>query len=110
MSAKKASDHYLGRNGAVRLNCAQSVAAVFSSDTALLNELASCGAGRAPNGWCGAAYAAARLTGNGALVEERYKAQAGSVHCGEIRKGRKLSCVGCVELGASVVAQNSPKA
>jgi hypothetical protein len=107
MHEQKAVDHYLGKNGAVRLNCAQSVAVACSSgNVELLNELSTCGSGSAPNGWCGAAYAAALLLGKGSVVESTYIAKAGSVRCSEIRRNRKLSCVGCVETGAGLAASD----
>jgi hypothetical protein len=101
MPKEKAKNNYLGKNGP-RLNCAQSVAAAFTADQVILDNLSACGRGEAPDGWCGAAHAAKALTQNGPLVEKTYVEKAGSVKCAEIRKNRKLSCVGCVELGAEL--------
>jgi hypothetical protein len=102
MPKEKAKNHYLGKNGHRRLNCAQSVTAAFTEDQTALQEVAFCGGGNAPDGWCGAAHAATLLTKNKSSVEKTYIEKAGSVKCAEIRGNRKLSCVGCVELGAEL--------
>ena len=39
MEVQKAKDHYLGKNGCVRLNCARSVAEPFKERLALTAEL-----------------------------------------------------------------------
>ena len=99
MEAKKAVDFYTGKAG-IRLNCAQAVAAAFESE---YSHFSSCGGGNAPNGWCGAAYVAAKLINDPTSVESAYVAQAGTVKCHELRSGRKMSCLACVEKGAQLV-------
>jgi hypothetical protein len=101
MRAKKAVGRFLGRNGAERLNCAQSVASVFLDEGALSEqefaELAGCGFGRAPQGCCGSAYAALRVLDKaGADKAGRFKneftAYAGSLACKAIRGTNKIKC------------------
>lgn len=101
MEAKKAVDFYTGKAG-IRLNCAQAVAAAFDSD---YSQFSSCGGGNAPDGWCGAAYVAADLSKNPGVVESAFMAAAGTVKCHELRSGRKLSCVACVQKSAELVKQ-----
>lgn len=83
-------------------NCAQSIAAAFDADPA---PFATHGSGRAPGGWCGAAYAAAQLSGNPDVVAARFQKAAGAVTCREIRQARALSCLGCVEMGAQLLKE-----
>lgn len=99
MEAEKAKDYYTGKAG-IRLNCAQAVAAAFDHDAA---PYAACGGGRAPQGWCGAAYAAANLIQDPAAVETAFQQAAGTIRCSELRAQRHLSCLGCIELSATLV-------
>ncbi|WP_027398328.1 C-GCAxxG-C-C family (seleno)protein [Anaerovorax odorimutans] len=109
MPIKKAINHFLGKNGHKRMNCAQAVINAFKEkydiddDTVKLFRLY--GSGRAPEGICGA-YFAARFALEKKNPEklkdfEKYFIdQAGSIKCHEIRSNRKLSCLGCVEKSA----------
>ncbi|MFZ5802404.1 MAG: hypothetical protein ACOY3K_04755 [Candidatus Omnitrophota bacterium] len=108
MSLEKAKNHFLGKDGHVRLNCARAVAEafrnIFSPEPALLEHLAVSSGGRAPDGYCGAFYAAKRLLGPEdprlAECEASFVKTAGSVKCREIKALKKLPCVGCVEIAA----------
>ena len=86
MRAKKAKEHYLGMNGRKRLNCAQSVVAAFDENDPKIGRFAGYGSGKAPDGWCGAASAAAEMTGDKDATEKSFSETAGSVKCREIRK------------------------
>ena len=112
MSIEKAKKHYLGKDGHARLNCAQSVLVAFKEhfgiDEKTIAKYLSYGGGNAPEGRCGA-YCAARH-----IIEQKqpdklrefetfFLNAAGSLKCKEIRQGRKLSCVGCVEKAAEFV-------
>jgi hypothetical protein len=112
MPVNKAKNHYLGKTQP-RLNCAQAVIKAFEErfgiNEATFKKFASYGGGGAPEGLCGA-YCAARH-----LIEIRspdkvkefedfFLAQAGSLKCTEIRKDKKLSCLGCVEKAAEFTA------
>ena len=62
MPIEKAKKHYQGKDGFVKLNCAQSVAAAFQNTDTMnataIDRFAPHGGGRAPQGLCGAVYAA----------------------------------------------------
>ena len=112
MRAKKAVEHFIGREGTERLNCAQSVAAVFADEGGFTEkefaELAGYGYGGAPQGCCGSAYAAmAILAKVGADKVEQFKndfnAYALSLNCKEIREMKKISCVRSVKKAAELV-------
>jgi len=112
MRAKKAVEHFLGRNGAKRLNCAQAVAAVFMDEGILsdkeFNELAECGYGRAPQGYCGSVYAAMAILAKEsaekvAQFRNDFTAYALSLTCKEIREMKKISCVQSVNKAAELV-------
>jgi len=99
-----------------KLNCAQKVLAAFKdkfdADEKTLAKFAYFGSGNAPEGLCGAYYAAKYL------IEEKQPAKleeletffrnaAGSLKCKEIRQMKKLSCSGCVEKAAEFLARPS---
>jgi hypothetical protein len=115
VSKEKAKENYIKK----RLNCAISVSDAVKehadlSDTDIASH-ASHGGGNAPNGWCGGAYAAKRaldkmgIADAAKIVENEYTKAGGSVACAALRKGKKLSCVGCVEKGAEIVLQHNKK-
>jgi len=114
MPVNKAKNNYLGK-GTPRLNCAQAVIKAFEErfglDEATFRKFAAYGGGNAPEGLCGA-YCAARhlieLKAPDRLqeFESFFTEQAGSLKCSEIRKGRKLSCLGCVEKAAEFTARS----
>lgn len=106
MPIRKAKKHFLGIGDCPRLNCAQAVLAGFSVDEVTIINFDNAGNGNAPEGWCGAAEGAAFLLQDRKKVEEYFIAQAGSTKCAEIRKLRKLSCIGCVEKAAELVHKN----
>ncbi|MFA6293664.1 MAG: C-GCAxxG-C-C family (seleno)protein [Victivallales bacterium] len=112
MSIVKAREYYLGINGKIKHNCAQAVIAGFkekiSLDDGLVAAFAAHGGGKAPEGCCGALYAARHiLKDNGDLEIEKcnevFIKAAGSHKCKEIRSMKKLSCLGCVERVAEIL-------
>jgi len=114
MSAQKAKDNYLGRSGARRMNCCESVAYAFQDRIPLAGEelrnFAGFGGGRAPEGYCGAIYAAKRLleiSGSplAADISNIFDGIAGSVKCREIKALKKASCLMCVEKAAELVSR-----
>lgn len=107
MPSEKARNHFLGKNGHRRLNCAQAVLAAFDVEPELIDENRRAGGGNAPEGWCGAAYGAALLLKDESKVEEFFTEHAGSVKCREIRKEGKLSCPECVNQAAQLVVDIS---
>lgn len=102
MEIQKALDHFRNRHG-MNYNCAQAVAAAFGADPAAF---AAYGSGRAPEGWCGAAFVAAQLLGDTDAVESAFRREAGTPRCREILRTRALRCTGCVELGARLVQEH----
>ncbi|MDO8663079.1 MAG: C-GCAxxG-C-C family protein [Candidatus Omnitrophota bacterium] len=106
MSVAKAKAYYTDRSGPKKLNCAQSVIAAFREEFGLDENtvclFASFGSGRAPEGECGAFYAAKfilQVNHQDKLDECQniFISKAGSLKCKEIRKINKLPCLGCVE-------------
>ncbi len=107
MSVNIAKNYYLGKEGYSRMNCAQSVISAFkekhnlSTDT--VESFGAYGGGRAPDGLCGALYAAMYILEKNAEVEKRNELeryfidQAGAVKCRDIRACKKFSCLDCVE-------------
>jgi len=91
-----------------RLNCAQSVLHAWREvvgDTALaVADLKPAGAGRAPEGLCGAVYAVCQLAPNRAEeLKAAFAARLGSLHCKEIRAAKKHSCADCVAEAAELL-------
>jgi hypothetical protein len=93
-------------------NCAQSILAGFSDicgvPDAEIDAARAAGGGRADGGVCGALHAALRLCGENETKEtlqQQFVEKAGSERCREIRRLKKLSCEGCVELAAKVLVE-----
>jgi len=117
MSIEHAQDHYTGRNGRRKLNCAQSVATAFQAryglPEAVVAGLAACGGGRAPGGECGAFYAArVALEREHAdrigTCEAAFAGKAGSTRCKEIRSLKRLPCPACVSTAAEILDSVRP--
>jgi len=109
MSLAKAKAYFSDKGGSKKLNCAQAVIAAFREkfglDENAVHLFASFGSGRAPEGECGALYAAkfildGRHRDKAEECRNIFISKAGSVKCKEIRQLKKLSCVGCVETAA----------
>lgn len=108
MIIKRARNSFLGKDG-VRYNCAQSIIKAcsdlleFSPD--ILKIHAKFGAGKAPDGYCGALYAVLYVL----YEKKRDKIQeckdfflrhCGALTCKEIKSGKKVDCIICVEKAA----------
>ena len=92
-----------------RLNCAQSVLHAWrevSGETTLaVADLKPAGAGRAPEGLCGAVYAACLLAPDRAEeLKAAFEAGVGSLYCKEIRAAKERSCAECVAEAAELLA------
>ncbi len=93
-------------------NCAQSILVGFKEECdipdAEIDAARTAGGGGAEGGQCGALYAALQLSGEnetkGTLLQQ-FVEKAGSERCRDIRKFKKLSCEGCVELAAKVLSK-----
>jgi hypothetical protein len=105
MSKEKAKAHFLGQSGYKKLNCGLAVIVAFKEKFTLRDELVSefagYGGGKAPQGLCGAFYAAQVILGKQPDIlkecEAIFLTLAGSTKCKDIRASRKLTCLGCVE-------------
>ncbi len=115
MSRKLAKEYFLGADGNSRMSCAQAVAMAFKEKFSLRDEeLAALGAsagGRAPGGLCGALYAIDVLfRGSGRnefeTAREAFVSHAGSDRCRAIRVARKIKCVDCVEIAATLLEKS----
>ncbi|MFZ5969292.1 MAG: C-GCAxxG-C-C family (seleno)protein [Bacillota bacterium] len=107
MPINTAKNHYLGRDGYKRMNCAQAIIYAFKDkfdiDESMVERFKPYGGGNAPEGACGAYYAAKHIleknidAGKTSELEKYFLEKAGAVNCREIRGAKKLSCLGCVE-------------
>jgi hypothetical protein len=96
------------RQDPLRLNCAQSVLhayqAVTGDYTLDVAALKTCGAGRAPEGRCGALHAARLIAPQHAdAIEARYAATLGGTHCRELREADLHPCADCVTTACALV-------
>lgn len=96
--------------GEDRYNCAQAVLKAYASPINLgyscLQRFSHFGGGRAPDGECGALFAAKAILQDHAAkreVEEEFVSIVGSKTCKEIRNGRNFTCSQCVQLAAEAV-------
>lgn len=114
MPVNRAKNHYLGKEGYQRMNCAQAVINafkdVFDIDESTIGTYGLYGGGRAPEGLCGAYYAAVDIVktyncGSVEELKEYFTKCAGSDKCSAIRETRKLTCLDCVEKCAAYVQQ-----
>jgi hypothetical protein len=95
-----------------KLNCAQSILRGFQDKKAVAEDkilaARALGGGRAPEGLCGALYAAMELAkspDSSKTLADAFIQNAGSDKCREIRKLGKLTCEGCVRLAAEQLAR-----
>ena len=102
------------RQGPERLNCAQSVLhawhEVVGDSGIKVADLKTFGAGRAPEGLCGAIYGACLLAPDRAEeLKTAFAARLGSLYCKEIRAAKKHSCAECVAQAAELIEHNHLK-
>lgn len=95
-------------------NCAQSVAQAWCEKTGRNSQeyeyLSGSGRGQAPDGACGALYAARCVVGEdrAAQVEAAFaEASGGLTRCQEIRARRALTCIECVRTAATALSQHN---
>ncbi len=86
------------------LNCAQAIIKAyqekFNIPESIISEFRAWGGGRAPNGICGALYAADFLANryHFAPIRQEFKAKAGAITCLELKREQKTPCVKCVQI------------
>lgn len=84
-------------------NCAQAVCAAFGRDD-LLDDMKNCGGGRAPEGMCGALYAATALSpGRAGEISEAFRDANGATTCRELKGARRVPCQTCVATAAALL-------
>ncbi|MBN2063823.1 MAG: C-GCAxxG-C-C family protein [Sedimentisphaerales bacterium] len=105
-----AVQYYHGKEG---FNCCQAVLKAYANSSNMTDEyieenFRKFGGGRAPEGRCGAVYAAEVLLKNNPEaiqdILDKFKQQAEHSDCRSIRKANKLSCRECVELVGELLA------
>lgn len=105
MPINTAKNCFLGKEGLRKLNCAQSVIIAFKEkyliDENTVESFKQYGGGKAPEGMCGAYYAAKvalekRKPEKIKDFENYFTNLAGSTKCHQIREGKKFSCLDCV--------------
>ena len=85
-------------------NCAQAVAKAFGHDE-LLEQLKSCGGGRAPDSICGALHAALVMSHESQRenVKQSFHDVVGNIHCRDIRREGVIPCAKCVRHAAGIL-------
>lgn len=82
-------------------NCAQAVVDGAGGSPELVAEMAACGGGRAPDGYCGALWGALTMCPDKAeQIKADFKAACGALTCKEIKTTAKTPCPECVECAA----------
>lgn len=114
-AASIAKNHYLGKEGCQKMNCAQAVLCAFKNQFEInqntIDLFKGFGGGNAPEGMCGAYYAARYILENSSAeqhlseLENYFLQHAGDTRCKEIKESRKLSCVGCVEKNSEFLVE-----
>ena len=108
MIKERAVNHFTGKNGYNRLNCAQTILEIFKhrvdfiSDKTI-SDFENMGVGNAPGGECGMVYAAKYILENsgksGDIVEfeDFFTDNAGSLQCIDIKKKKRDFCALCIK-------------
>lgn len=108
MSVNKAVDFY---TAVPKMhNCAEAVADGFGR-VEIMEQMKKSGGGRAPDGLCGALYAALTVLPPeiSETVLAEFAAAAGSDKCKEIKGSTRTSCADCVRIAAELVQKYSNK-
>ncbi len=96
--------------GKQRNNCAQAVLRAYADVAGVgpccIERFSQFGSGRAPEGQCGALFAAKAMLHDPAArraVEDSFLRAAGSTACREIRREGRITCKQCVQTAAGEV-------
>ncbi|MCL1868194.1 MAG: C-GCAxxG-C-C family protein [Paludibacter sp.] len=93
------------------LNCAQSVLKGFHNELNIeqneIDDFRAFGGGRAPEGLCGALFAAETLLAHRgkSSIRAEFAKQAGDITCFKIKKNAKTSCNQCVKIADELLAK-----
>lgn len=86
-------------------NCAQTICAAFGRRD-LLETMQGCGAGRAPEGTCGALYAAMQIApGLAESLHRSFGELNGATRCRELKGEKRVPCETCVRTAAGLLVQ-----
>ncbi|MCU4175775.1 hypothetical protein [Carboxylicivirga sp. N1Y90] len=112
---EKASSIY--RHPDYRLNCAQVLVYKWCEQNRIsdlkVSDLMGLGSGRAPEGMCGALYAAQRIfsedqtTQN--VLKEKFANEFGSFGCDAIRSNKDIDCQTCIDYMDDAIAHLTAK-
>lgn len=89
-------------------SCAQTIYAAFSDapNADGMSAMKAASAGRAPDGLCGALYAAKLIKPDSAAeIEQKFKASTGATKCAELKTVYKTPCSECVRAAACALAE-----
>jgi hypothetical protein len=109
MDKPNAAAYFRGKEN---YNCAQALLKAYEAaagiDKSCLDRFANFGGGRAPDGECGALFAAKSLLQGDDVkkkleLEDEFVLAAGSRKCRDIRKTGKLTCAQCVQKASDIV-------
>ncbi|MFP4472868.1 MAG: C-GCAxxG-C-C family (seleno)protein [Candidatus Omnitrophota bacterium] len=100
--------YFHGKEG---YNCAQAVLKIMqksgmSVPSEDVEAMSRCGGGRAPEGLCGALYAALEITPPERRAElgAAFEQAVGSRYCREIRRGKMAPCRDCVACAVDILS------
>ena len=108
MIKELAVNHFTGKKGYVRLNCAQTIVQIFRDKfdfitDGTISDFKKKGVGKADGGECGMVYAAKFILQNSGRIdmildfEKFFTDYAGSLKCKEINKKKREFCTRCIE-------------
>lgn len=107
MKRPDALEHFHGKS---RYNCAQAVLKAYAPlvglEDACLERFVHFGSGKAPEGECGALFAAKSVFQDHAVkqeIENDFIRAAGNKRCRDIRKAKTFTCRQCVQTAADAV-------
>lgn len=87
-------------------NCAQTVCAAFGRED-LVEAMATCGGGRAPEGTCGALYGAMQVAPDkSAAILAAFTAANGYSKCRDLKGANRVPCQECVRCAATILVEN----
>ena len=97
------------------LNCAQSILKGFQEEFNIsagrIAEFKAWGGGRAPEGVCGALFAADILLAEleKPSIKEKFKTEVGNTNCLAIKRENKVSCLNCVRIADELLEKEIKK-
>lgn len=103
----KATDTF--RTPPLKHNCAQAIAykwARLYADADIVEHYAPYVGGRAPEGYCGALYAAMQACPDQAdRIKRAFASRCGALHCHDIKSAARTPCEVCVDVADKLVEE-----